>query len=663
VKWRKWGLDVRKYLSSLPQSSEEVERLRQDIRLDDEVYGRLVSTDETSTLLVVRLVPDYDRRQLYQSLHTIAEKYSGPERIYPFGYQIMNEEANMGIGHDIIALGPVALVLMAVGMFTFFRSVRLTLGPILMVVISIVWTIGLMRYVGFPLSILSSSIPPLLIALGSSYAIHVIYSCTEETAAGGTPDGVVEGVRKISVPILLAAGTSMVGFATLTVFRILSIREYGICVAIGVGFAACLSLVVLSSIMVLQKGLFSAARRREFSLLDKVLDSFAHIGMRYKYVVAAVVMLVLAVSMDGILKVKVGVAPEEIFPPHHRAREVISLFVREFHGPYNLNVMFTAKDPGGLKSPDVMRQIDAFQRFGESIPKVKYSASIVDSIKRMNRILNEDAPEFYAIPADEPMVAQLMLLHSLTHDPAQFESLVDYDMQRCKVSIMTTAIDSAQLEEIYGHLATYCEQNLKDGLRADFGGRSVIWVAQNHYIIRGKIINIAANTVLIWAICALAFRSVRLGLISILPLTIATAATFGLMGHCGIRLDMATAVLTGICVGVGVDFAIHFISRLRRESLRIGQMDEAVRAAILGAGRAIVFDALSHVLGFTAFLFSGFTPIRNLGMLICFTMVSCVVLTLIFIPAIIAIVPVPFRHAKGETIFLRARMDGEKKGV
>ena len=123
----------------------------------------------------------------------------------------------------------------------------------------------------------------------------------------------------------------------------------------------------------------------------------------------------------------------------------------------------------------------------------------------------------------------------------------------------------------------------------------------------------------------------------------------------GWSLDTATAVLTGISVGVGVDFAIHFISRLRRELRRTTFLDDAVGSTMLGAGRAIIFDAISNVLGFAAFLFSGFAPVRTLGLLVCFTMVSCVLLTLLFIPAVMALAPIPFRSFGEDTLFLNRR--------
>lgn len=661
VSWGEDGLDVRKYLSPLPRTPEEVARFREDIRRDSEIYGRLVSTDETSTILAIKLSPGYDEQQLYRSLHTLADKYSGPERIYPFGYQILNEEANIGIKHDARLLGPTVLVLMGLAIYVFFGSFWLTLSSTLMVIISIVWTIGIMHYLGFPLSILSSSIPAVLIVQGTSYAIHVIHSTSGESTKASAADNVLEGVRRISKALLLAAGMSMFGFATLVVFKILSIREFGICVAIGVGFATFLSLVVLPSIMILHKRALVAVREEESGVLDRLLGKTARIGLSHKYAVLAASVVVVVVSIMGVLKIRVGIAPEEIFPRHHRAREVLSLFLEKFHGPYTVNVMFTASEPDGLKSPEVLKQIDEFQKFAEGIPRVKYTTSVVNILKRMNRILNEDRPEFSRIPESEEMVAQFLLIHSLTHDPMQYESTVDDELQRCRVSVMTAAIDSSQLEEIYDELAAYCEHNLKDGLKADFGGRSMVWIAQNEYIIRGKIMNITTNVIPVLIICAIAFRSVRLGLLSILPLSVATLVAFGLMGHLGIRLDMATAVLTGICVGVGVDSAIHFVSSLRRESLCTPRMHEAVGRVMHGTGRAIVFDAVANSLGFATFLFSGFTPIRTLGVLVCFTMLSCLALTLILIPAIIAVIPVPFRHTGENTIYLNADSEETKE--
>jgi len=653
VTWRDWGLDVRKHLSPPPESSDDIERLRQDVRHDPDIYDRLVSKDEKATLLIIRLQPGYNQRQLYRSLHAIADEYAGPERIYPFGHQVMNEEANLGILHDARVLGPAALLLMAVGISIFFRSPRLAIGPVLMVTMSIVWTIGFMHYIRFPMSVLSSSIPAMLIAIGSSYMIHVIYSYIEQSSKGNAAEAMAQGIRKVGPPILLAAVTSMVGFLTLIVFKILTIREFGVTVAIGVGFCALLALMVLPSIIILQKKSVPPRSIKNMDVLDRFLAWIGHVGVNHRYRVAIAGLALLIVSGLGVSRIKIGYAPEEIFPENHPARTVVSLFINEFNGPYSINVMFSTTEVDGLKSPDVLRRIDDFQAFAESLSKVKHSTSIVNIVKKMNRILNEDDPAHDKVPESREMVAQLLLLHSMTQDPVQFENLVDYDIQRCKVAIATTAIDSMQLEAIFDRLAEYCSTHFGEDVTVSFGGRSLIWMAMNDYIIRGKIMNIIMNTVLIWIICAVAFRSVRFGLVGIMPLTLATLATFGLMGHLGIRLDTATAVLTGISVGVGVDFAIHFISRLRSEARTAQTLNDAVGVTVIKSGRAIVFDAASNILGFMTFIFSGFGPVRNLGILMCFTMVACLLLTLLLIPTLLALFPIPFRRLREETLFLR----------
>jgi hypothetical protein len=363
--------------------------------------------------------------------------------------------------------------------------------------------------------------------------------------------------------------------------------------------------------------------------------------------------LLIVGSLIGVSRIKIGYAPEEIFPKHHRARDVVSLFIKEFNGPYSINVMFTTPKADGLNSPEVLRKIDAFEIFAKELPKVKYTASIVDIVKKMNRILNEDNPAFDKVPDDEAMVAQLLLLHSLTQDPVQFETMVDYDMQRCKVAIATTAIDSAQIETIFDQLAAYCKRNFHDDIQVDFGGRSLVWMAMNDYIIRGKITNILSSCFTVWVICAVAFKSVRLGLIGIVPFSLSTLATFGLMGLLGIRLDTATAVVTGISVGVGLDFAIYFITRLKHKLLETTDVDAAIADTVVSSGRVTIIDALSNVLGFVTFIFSGFAPVRDLGVLMCFQMVICVLLTLLLVPSLIMLLPIPFRYHGRDTIHQR----------
>ena len=164
----------------------------------------------------------------------------------------------------------------------------------------------------------------------------------------------------------------------------------------------------------------------------------------------------------------------------------------------------------------------------------------------------------------------------------------------------------------------------------------LLWIAGNRYVAIGKIYNIAAAILFVLVFCTLVFRSASKGLLCVIPLIIGMLCTFGVMGFCNIRLNMATAIVTSIGVGIGVDFAIHFFSRLQEELAAGLALPEATQRTLLTAGKAICFDAVSNVLGFLAFTFSGFGPLQNLGWLVVLTMVTCALGTLVLLPPLVA---------------------------
>jgi hypothetical protein len=162
------------------------------------------------------------------------------------------------------------------------------------------------------------------------------------------------------------------------------------------------------------------------------------------------------------------------------------------------------------------------------------------------------------------------------------------------------------------------------------------WLAQVRYIAIGEIQNIITAIVIIFLFCLVVLRSLSGGLLNIVPLSIASMITFGLMGYLGIRLEMGTAIITAIAVGVGVDFAIHFISRYREEFQKTGDVEKTTVTTLNTAGEAIILDMFSNVLGFSVLIFSGFTPVQNFGWLVSLTMITSGFGSLVLLPPLLA---------------------------
>ena len=187
----------------------------------------------------------------------------------------------------------------------------------------------------------------------------------------------------------------------------------------------------------------------------------------------------------------------------------------------------------------------------------------------------------------------------------------------------------------YEKLNNYAKENFPPGVKAAFGGSNLAFVAIDEYIVKGKIVNMVLTLVMVFVFCTVMFRALTGGLIGVIPIALATTMNFGLMGLLGIRLDMASSIVTGVGVGIGVDFIVHMLFRLREVASQEKDVMAAVSTTMASEGAAVIFDTGSNVLAFGVFLFSFLLPIRNFGWLVSFIMINSCFATLFVTPAVI----------------------------
>ena len=636
IKGRDWCLEVGPFMEDVPETRAEIERLRNDVRANKLIYGRLVSKDETSTLILANIEQGYDQATVYRQVYKIIDKYQGPEKIYAAGEPIMSQEIDMGIQGDVTFLLPIALILVLIGFYLSFRTLRGVFLPFSVVALSILWTMGLMGHIGLPLTVVSSALPMLLVAVASSYGIHVVHRYYEEVADRDKIAGTRETIKKITPPILMTGITSALGSATLMIFRVVSIREFGIITAIGILAALILSITVIPAFLAILKKPTKEQPKSTITWANNVLSNMAKLSMRRKGWVLSFSFVIILISLFGIRKINVGSDFVKYFPKDHRLRKTFDMFNENFGGARYFNVMIEGDGYDSIKDPRFLNQILKFQEYAESFKEVSYASSFADIIKRMNKVMHGDNPEYDRIPDSKSLIAQYLLLYSMSGDPGDFDNLVDYDYQRAKVRVMVQTSDQEKHKQLYNALQKYVDTNFDRNVNVEFGGMLMVWIAQVGYIVTGKIQNIILAIVLVWLFCVLVFRSFLGGLFSIIPLTVSTLLTFGIMGFIGIRLDMGTAIITAVAVGIGVDFAIHYISRFKEEIKKTKDIEEATVNTMLSSGKAIIYDMMSNILGFVVFVFSGFLPIRYFGWLISLTMLTVGFGSLVMLPALFA---------------------------
>ncbi len=630
------GIEVGAYLKTIPQSEKEFQELAVAIRQDNLLSGHLVSRDEKFTIIAANLEEGYDSRGVFDALQNIKSSQPNPNNIYLAGTLVQLEELDRAINNDLNVLVPIALILIIIGYYFTFRTWRGVWLPFSMVLLSIIWTVGIQGWIGIPITVVTSILPLLMIAVSSSYGIHLLHRYYEDIPDYTSIEGTRKTVEHIS-PILLMTGvTSALGTLTLLVFKVGLIREFGVLATIGMLVIMVLSLTFMPALLVLLKKQKNPLINRNHSKSDW-MTKLVYLAIHQRNTITIISVLLLVGSIWGITKIRVGDDLASYFQKGHVVNQVYNAFNLHMNGADNFDVMFDTREVDGVKNPMVLKEIESFQQYAESLPNVGTTSSFVDIIKRINQELHTSDPNYLKIPSSQAEVSQYMLLYSLSGAPEDFSSLVDYDYQRTKIQVM---IKSAKQEDhlaLYKQLQQYKPQYLQSGFGLEFGGEAIKWLAYIKYVVEGKILNMIAAILIVLLFCSWVFKALKIGLVAILPLLFSMITTLGLMGFLGIPLEMTTAIITAIGVGIGIDFAIHFIMRLREEVIYSNDLKLAIMTTMNTAGRAISFDVLSNILGFSVLLFSGIQPLQNFGGLVSITMLSLSLSTLLIVPAIILI--------------------------
>ncbi len=651
IKSREWGLETGPFMKEVPTTAEGLAQLKKDVVANENIYGQLVSEDGTFSAIVGNVQEDYDQALLHQAVYAMVEKYKGSDEIYVSGEPIWLEDIETGIAADSGILVPVALGFIFICFFFCFRTLNGVFLPVLVVILSIVWTMGMMGHLGLPMTVVSNALPILMVAVASSYGIHMVHRYYEERQEHSNTIAVQHTVRSITPPIILTGITSALGAGTLVIFKVTSMKEFGVISAIGILAALILSITVIPSIYMVLKNV--KTKQTDFKMITKALHAITAFSFRNRKRVLVGYLVLGAICCYGITKIIIGVDISQNFPETHKGRIAVNTFNENLGGVRAFNIMIEGDAPDALKHPDFLRKIMKFQHFMEQQEGVGNVFSFANIIKRMHHVIDNegDTGNQDALPNSQDVIAQYLLLYSMSGDPGDFKNLIDFEYQRAKVQVMLTTSDPQRHEELYTLAQDYLQENITNGsqAKASFGGDVMFWIAQIGYIVKGKIENILLSVLIMLIVCSFVFRSIKAGIFSIIPLIFSALTTFALMGFFKVKLEMGTAILTAMLIGIGVDFAIHYLSRFREESaMACGDhtLEEVCMKTADTSGRAITFDVLSNVVGFSVLVISEFLPIRSFGLLLAISMFVAGFNTMCMFPALIGVFKPSYFMAK-----------------
>ena len=626
-------------ISDLQPSRElnmlEIERIDHYLNQNPSIRKRVLSRDEEYFNIMVQPLADIPHDVMRNTVVAVGDSVLSDFEVHYGGTAYITGSVPALIRNDISILLRVGLVIMAMILMINLRNL-FAVGLVFAVIVqSLIVMVGFMGWMvfltgseSFHFAIINTSMPIILLTIANSDGVHFITKFFKEIRIRkDTVKALEVTMDSLLVPIFLTSITTIAAFLSLSLAPIEQMMGYGVCISAGIGYAFFLSSTFLPAAIRIKKWNMNSKAISRASMFENMISYFGRLVTSNPRSILAAGTIIAVVGIYGLLWLNVDVNIAGFFKPGTEFRNSIDFIDQEMTGTMDIRV----RVEGPIKSPELLKEMTGLQQMLEDNSKVTTSFSIADMVKQMHRVVMDNDPEFEMIPDERDKINNLFTMYSMSGDPDDFSTMVNYDYSVGLVTSLSRVMTTDEIVSTVDKIENYT-QDLKSVEKASVTGMMVVLRDLVYLIVESSIISIVASVLVIGLIASVFFKRILWGVMAIIPLSVAIIINFGFMGLAGISLSHVTALLASIIIGVGVDFAIHYISQYRRLAGRV-EKNNLTRDVIDDVGYPIMLDSASNM-AFGALLFSAFLPVQYIGGLMVFAMISTSIGTLTFLAAI-----------------------------
>jgi hydrophobe/amphiphile efflux-3 (HAE3) family protein len=621
-------------IGDIPETDEQFADLREKILSNNFARDIVVSSDFTAAAITGTINRDVPESETLGKIDSIIASTGGGAEILTGGLPYIRRFIIKDVNRDAMVLIPLALLIMLTVLKLTLKDWKSVLMPFSVVVLSTAVSMGLIPLLGWKISIISLLVPIIMISVANNYGIYLVSKYQELCREEVLPDrrGIIESLTgSLNKPILFSGLTTVAGILGLLAHSIIPAKQLGVLAAIGVSVALALSMLFIPAMISFRKPVkkLTVIHAGSGDHLDRIIAGIASTVIKRPGRVLLISAVVTLLISTGIFLVRTDTNQENYFPQKHPVRKASEIINAKFGGSQTISVMVS----GDIKDPLLMKKIDDLTIHLKGVDGVGNVFSISDVVKEMSKALYEpNEPEYDQIPASGAAIAQMFELYNMSGDPDDFKQLMNFENTSAHILIRLSKPDNEVIRAVRDDIGKYT---------ADFpaevtiGGYAIIMADFARKIIHGQLSSLFFALLTVFILLSIIFRSVKGGLTGSIPLAASIIIQFGFMGLCGIAIDAATALLSSIMIGVGVDFTIQYLWRYNSELKKGLSYRDAIIRTYNTTGRSIIINALSVMAGFSATFFSGFLSIRFFGYMVLLSIGSCLVFAIIVIPAFV----------------------------
>ncbi len=634
------GVEVAPLVGAIVDHPDSLRAIREAVLGDSLAAGYVVNDAGTATALFIRIEPALNefatRGAIIEAAEAALEPFGDRYDVRWSGYPYLRNAYVTLLQTEVIrSIGLASLVIILV-LIWMFRNVRGVVLPIVVVWLGVLWTITAMMMLGSSIDVLTSTLAAIILVVAVADSVHLLAKYYDGLGAGLDRRAAIRQMAvRLGAATLLTSVTTAIGFGTLATSQVVPMKRFGAFTALGVVLTFGLSLVLITTVLLWTKTPTKAQTERlslgGFTRFLGWVDGFAERRAKAILVATAVVC---ALSLVGASQLRVNSYINDDLGPRTQVYQDIRFFEEHIVSPFRFELLLTAGAPDAFKDPALLQTVEAVEQYLAAQPPVHRVVAPTDLLKQLNRALRADSAGAYRLPASADLAAQYFFLLELTDEEA-LRRFVDFDYGEVRLSAMMDDVGSAEIKTFRRDFDAFLAETLPENVTATQTGTIVLAAGLSDYLVQSLLLSIGLAFVFISLLMGFLFRDVKLVLISLVPNVAPLVVIAGLMGVTGIEIKPATAVIFSIAFGIAIDDTIHMLARLRQELAAGVPHRAALRATILGTGKAVILTSVILFGGFIVLTTSVFQSTTYMGALVSATVVLAVLADLFLLPALL----------------------------
>ena len=638
------GFDIRRF-SDVDGSSTEHDLLVGRARIDPLWEGTLIALDATVGAIVIELASSGSDVN-FEVVGALREALTPFEeagfRFHLVGDPVEYVVAGGELDADTGRLVPVMVVLIGLTIFVLFRSFFSVVVVLATVGIAVLWTMGLMGWIGWPQTNVTQPLAPLILVIGVCNGIHVLSQCaasSRRARVGETSDrteDLVHAARHIGGPCTIAALTTAAGFLSFTTSGLESFARFGVIAAVGIMSSLLLSFSLLPVLL-------RWAPRRSFSLArvsggwDTVLTLIVRGASRRYVVILLASGVVLVVSGFGIANLRIDADIYALYGEQSQVVKWARFVENHLRKPDTLEIDLVLPDDLTLEDPRALAQVAEVAAFASSVKGLGRARSIVDLVTWVHRIDHDDDPEFQRIGESAEANAELLFLLSL-EGAETLDPWMTLSKQRTRISVEANKEPQTRRTQIIEEVEAGLAEMLDPGWSAKLTGPLVVAHDLVEEVQKTQLRSLSAAIIVVLLLVFAFLRNFGWAALAMIPTTLPVLLTLGAMGLWGITLDVGTAMVSAIVIGIAVDDTVHLLYQYRRHREEGAEATEAIERSIIDVGQAVVTTSVALTIGLFALTLSPWQSVASFGFLSGLAIMGALIADLSVLPALIVLV-------------------------